>query len=195
METWKDIEGYEGKYQVSDKGRVRGLDRITTDSAGRKYKEKGVIKSQRLNSDGYPRVTLSKKSKKKNHRTYRLVAIAFIPNLENKPQINHINGIKTDNRTENLEWCTIQENIKHSNETGLAKVVSGEKHMWAKLKDKEVLEIFRRSHTDEPQRSIAKDYNTSISVVSRIKTGVRWGRLTKGLEANGKRNKSNRDML
>lgn len=189
QEIWKDVTGYEGAYQVSNFGNVRSLDRIIKTSSGKEYFEKGVTKSQRLNADGYPRVTLSKHSKKTNHRVYRLVAIEFIPNPHNKPQINHINGIKTDNRVENLEWCTIQENIKHSNETGLAKVASGENHIWATLTDEQVLDIYKRSNSGEPQLDIAKDYNTSISVVSRIKNGRRWANLTKGTKNNeSKRN-------
>jgi len=182
MEVWKDIKDYIGSYQVSDKGNVRSLDRVIATSNGKKYNEKGAIKSQRLNSDGYPRVTLSKNSKKKNYRVYRLVADAFIPNAFNKPQINHKNGIKTDNTVGNLEWCTAQENIKHSNETGLAKIISGENHVWAKLKNKEVVDIYIRSNKGEPQKELAKEYNASVSMVSRIKHGVRWGRLTKGIK-------------
>lgn len=181
-EEWKDIVGYEGSYQVSNKGVVRSLTRIIRTSNNKEYEEQGVIKSQRLNQDGYPRVTLSKGSKKKNHSVARLVAEHFIPNPQNKEQVNHINGIKTDNSVENLEWCTIQENIKHSNETGLAKVVSGENHMWAVLKDAEVIEIYKRAKRGEPQKQIAEEYNTCISVVSRIKNGIRWNRLTKEIE-------------
>ncbi|MBP3931432.1 MAG: NUMOD4 motif-containing HNH endonuclease [Peptostreptococcaceae bacterium] len=114
VEVWKDIEGYEGKYQVSNLGRVKSL----RDSHG-KYRE--LIMTGRNEGHGYLKVSLYKNGKSKGIKIHRLVAITFIPNPKNKTDINHINGIKSDNRVENLEWCTKGENLKHAYDIGLKK--------------------------------------------------------------------------
>ena len=112
-ETWKDIAGYEGFYQVSNSGRVKSLDRYMDRLDGKRgYRISKILKPQ-YNWKGYKSVTLKKNGTYKPMFAHRLVALHFIPNTENKPQVNHINGIKDDNRVENLEWCTAKENIQH----------------------------------------------------------------------------------
>lgn len=119
-EIWKDIEGFEGIYQISNCSRVKSLDR---EVKGHKstWIKKGTIMKTTLNHKGYESISLCKNGTKQTAFTHRLVAIAFISNSENKPQINHKNGIKTDNRIENLEWCTNSENQIHAYENGLNK--------------------------------------------------------------------------
>lgn len=105
-EIWKYIEWYENKYQISNMGRVRSMNY---------HGNKGNIRILRsVNNFWYEIQGLPYKSKLKQNRVHRLVAQAFIPNPDDKPQVNHINWIKTDNRAENLEWCTGSENQKHS---------------------------------------------------------------------------------
>lgn len=123
-EIWLDLKDYEGIYQVSNFGRVKVLPRIIEiyNSRIKKYilypiKEK--IFKQSLDSNGYPGVCLTKNKKELFRTVHRLVALTFIPNPENKKEVNHINGIKTDNRFENLEWNTTSENQIHSYENGL----------------------------------------------------------------------------
>lgn len=99
MEIWKPILGYETLYQISSHGRVRN-----------KYNH---ILSHK-DKEGYRRVVLVLNRKKTNKSIHRLVAIAFIPNPENKPQINHKNGVKKDNHVGNLEWVTSKENVRHA---------------------------------------------------------------------------------
>lgn len=98
MEQWKDIEGYEGLYQVSDMGNVRNV----------KYNRS--LKPV-LNPGGYLKVILSKDGKRKTCKVHRLVAEAFIPNPDNKPTVDHINTIRTDNRVSNLRWFTHKEQM------------------------------------------------------------------------------------
>lgn len=114
QEIWKDVAGYEGFYQVSNFSRVKSLDRIIVQKNGIKKKIKERIVIQVKDSKGYYFVGLHKDSKIGQFRVHRLIAQYFIPNPQNKPHINHINGIRTDNRLENLEWSTVSENNQHA---------------------------------------------------------------------------------
>ena len=104
-EIWKDIEGYEGLYQISSQGRVRSLDRTIVYSNGNVHKYYGSFKKQSFDAGGYKIVTLSKNSKTTTHKVHRLVAKAFIENPKNFKNINHIDEDKTNNNVDNLEWC------------------------------------------------------------------------------------------
>ena len=115
MEVWKDISGYEGIYQVSDMGNVRSLDRWIVYKGGRKGLYKGKILTPGLcgpKRGKYLHVVLNKEGKRKSMYIHVLVGKAFKPNPENKPELNHINGNKTDNRAVNLEWTTRKENME-----------------------------------------------------------------------------------
>ena len=111
MEIWKEIEGYEGVYQVSNHGNVRSLNY-------RKTKKVKNLKPQKDKKE-YFTVGLCREGRMKWGKIHRLVASAFLPNPDKKPQVNHINGNKSDNRVENLEWATESENQLHAYKTGL----------------------------------------------------------------------------
>ena len=102
---------------------------------------------------------------------HRLIAQAFIPNPENKPQINHKNGIKIDNRIENLEWCTITENIRHAFKIKLNSGRKGESQWNAKLNAHQVLDIRNRLQTSS-SKELAKEFNVSSSLINRIKRKI-----------------------
>ena len=107
VEIWKDIEGYEGLYQVSNLGRVKSLGNGSSNNS----KER-ILKSYK-NNNGYLRVFLCKEQIRKIYLVHRLVASAFIPNTDNLPQVNHIDEDKTNNRVDNLEWCDIKYNSNY----------------------------------------------------------------------------------
>lgn len=112
-EIWKDIEGYEGYYQISNLGRVKSLSRTT--KFGMNYKTSNdIMLSASIGKRGYYVVSLNKDGVSKTFTLHRLIAKAFIPNPENKRFIDHINTIRTDNRIENLRWVTAKENANNS---------------------------------------------------------------------------------
>lgn len=115
IEEWKPIVGYEGKYEISDLGRIKSIG---------KFNIKPLILVQGIRKEGYLRVSLRKPKSLKTYNVHRLVALHFVKNVNNKKEVNHKNGIKTDNAIYNLEWATPKENIKHSFEKLGRKITS-----------------------------------------------------------------------
>lgn len=145
-ERWKDIEGYEGLYQVSNRGKIYS------------FKSKRCLKGQ-ITIWGYKQVELTNNNIISSLSIHRLVAQAFIPNPENKPEVNHKNGIKTDNRVENLEWVTSKENKIHAVEIGNIKTIP----VKAFLPDGKTL-IFRSQH--EAARQLNVRANSICEILS-----------------------------
>ena len=136
-------------------------------------KKKNSIQHQSRNSDGYPMVTINKKQ----IRTHILIAKTFIPNPNNKSCVNHINGIKTDNRVENLEWCTPRENVIHAFKNGLMVRHKGEKNPYSKLNEDQVISIKNKIKLGATLTSIAKEFNVSVSCICLINRGKNWGHI------------------
>ena len=109
-EIWKDIKGYEDRYQVSNLGRVKSLPHERTTPTGGAYLTKPRILKPSSNGKGYMRLTLRKDNKEVSKYVHRLVAEAFIPNLDNLPEVNHKDEVKNNNKVNNLEWCTPKYN-------------------------------------------------------------------------------------
>ena len=115
FEIWKDINGFEGIYQISDKGNIRSLDREIICSNGSVRFQRGTEIKPYINKQGYRTVVLHNIGKHKMCRICRLVAEAFIPNPQNLPQVNHKDENKANDEKENLEWCTCLYNLTYNN--------------------------------------------------------------------------------
>ncbi|MEK4302429.1 NUMOD4 domain-containing protein [Oceanobacillus sp. FSL W8-0428] len=186
-EVWKNIVGYEGLYQVSNKGRVYsfGVDFIKNNKK-RHFVKSGVLKATTTH-DGYLRVRLYKNKKGKDIRIHRLVADAFVENDDSKRKIivNHINGDKADNNAENLEWCTYTDNAIHAFEIGLRKPPNanangnsqGEKVHNSKLNDEKVKFIRKNARINGgiySNSQLAKKLNVCTTTIWQVINKKTW---------------------
>ena len=164
-EVWKDIEGYEGLYQVSTCGNIKSLAKPRKNGNGRCYIQKEKLLKQSFTSTGYKKVELYKDGKRKSFKVHRLVAIAFIPNPDNKPEVNHIDGNKINNNIDNLEWVTSSENTIHAYETGLSPNKK-------ELDEIRIIELYNKGTSKE---EISRMFDVSNVVIARIlkENGIR----------------------
>lgn len=169
IETWKDILNYESLYQISNLGNVKSLNRVTRHDHNLKER---ILKC-RLDSKGYFYVSLCKNATIKNFRVHRLVAIMFITNPKNKPEINHKDGVKINNEVSNLEWVTSSENMQHKSII-LGKHTNGIKNGAAKLTEAEIIQI---RNSNLLQRELAEIFDVSRPQISRIKNKKSWKHL------------------
>ena len=176
IDYWRPIQGYEGLYSISYYGQIRSHDMLVNSRWGAKRLKKGRILKPIKDKNGYLQVYLCKNVRKKMAKAHRLVAQEFIPNPKNYLQMNHIDGIKSDNRVENLEWVTSKQNIIHAYKTGLNKPASGENHGRgrAKLTKEKVLEIRSMLLQGIIQTEIAKKFGVDRSTISMIKLRKSW---------------------
>lgn len=136
MEKWITLKGYDNFYEISNYGEIKSINRFVRSSTGRKRFVMGRMIKQKHNKDGYQFVTLSKNGQLQNHYVHRLVAETFIPNPANKPQVNHIDGNKTNNFINNLEWVSVSENAKHAYKNGLSSNIGATHSFAQKVIDK-----------------------------------------------------------
>jgi len=159
-EIWKSIEGYEGIYEVSNLGRVKSL----------KFNKEKYLKNS-LNRDGYVIAHLSKNAITKSFTLHRLVSLLFIDKVDGKDYINHINGDKLNNKVDNLEWCTIKENVNHSLNNKLRIPPNGVNHYNSRFDVKDVLFI-RSSNISESK--LALKYGVNRATIGKIKRFERY---------------------
>ena len=174
-EIWKDVVGYEGYYKVSNTGKIKSLRRVVEKSANifviKKEKELKLSIAR-----GYFFTKLCIDRKNTNISVHRLVAIAFIPNPENKRCVNHKDGNKGNNYLENLEWCTHSENIQHSLSMGLA--VSGERSWNARLTKEDVLYIRKiYSRGVYGAQRIGKELNIPTTTIASVIKRQSWNHI------------------
>lgn len=179
-EEWKAIPGYEGSYEASTLGRIRSLDRLNymKNRWGSINERKilGRVLKGDVCGSGYFKVTLCQDGKKNlSAMIHRLIAITFISNPEGKKQVNHINGIKTDNKAENLEWISNKENIKHSRQVLKSK--------GKRFTIDQVIEIIKLSNSGMMTKTIAKKYKTERQTISAMLTGYSWYEFEEVLQA------------
>lgn len=157
--------------------------------------ENGEIKSNRRNKlltsynnrYGYVTFGIRKNKKKKIITAHQAVALTFIPNPENKSQVNHKDGNKKNNHISNLEWATPSENIKHAFDNGLITKPKGELHGKSILTEKDVILICERLQDGWRNKDIAEDMNINIKTISNIRSGHRWDHISKDYNLNCKR--------
>jgi NUMOD4 motif/HNH endonuclease len=184
QEIWKSLENvvdYGNNYEVSNLGNVRHI-------------TKGNTLKGRISPKGYLKVVLYYDGSNKNYQLHRLVALTFIPNPENKPQVNHKDGIKSNNKVDNLEWSTNGENQRHAFENGLQNSRKGVDNNSAKLTEEDVIKIKKMIIDNVSQTNIAKLFNISKSNVRSIQNGSIWshihvdGFMPHKKDANGENN-------
>ena len=168
-EVFEDLKGYEDSYQISDSGRIFTKRRLVGNQI---YYGRELV--PQLTSDGYLKVTLSKNCESKKYYLHRLVAIQFLDNPDNLPQVNHIDGNKLNNSITNLELCTKQENQNHAVRMGLMQ--RGQNRPSAKLTEEKVLEIYKLKGILKSQ-DIADKYSVSKNTINCILRGSKWNYL------------------
>lgn len=175
MEKWQEIPGLNGNYIASDMGNIASIDRSVTNSRGIVRRYIGGDLKPSMQRNGYQAVPISVNGKEKRMLVHRLIMAAF--KGDSILQVNHLNGIKTDNRLENLEYCTCSENRRHSYKIGLSNH-SGERHPIARFTNKQAESIRNRAKSGESTMLLAKEFNVVPSVISNIKYGRTYAQTT-----------------
>ena len=167
IEIWKV---FESGYEVSNLGNVRSIDRIV-ETRKQPLKLKGKLLKPAIDKKGYKRVAIMINGKLSTLKVHRLVAMAFIENVNNKPQVNHKDGNKLNNAINNLEWVNNSENVKHAYENGLSKPKRLHESSRCKQTKESIEAIVKLKSEGVKNQIIADLYNCSISSVKRLNKG------------------------
>lgn len=170
---WRDVVGFEDLYKVSNEGQIMSLRRFRQGKNGHPVTVYERILKYKIDKDGYHGVTLSRDSVHCSLRVHRIVAIAFIPNEQNHPQVNHKDSNKANNAVDNLEWTTDQGNKDHCRRTVMVDY-RGENHVLAKLKSADVVKIRELYKGGRTQVRIATEYGIRQAHVSSIVHKKTW---------------------
>jgi hypothetical protein len=172
IEDWKKISVFGSEYEISSAGCIRSVDKKISVVRRNNYKPlifsvKGQLLKSNKSKNGYIYININSYGLKKRVLAHRLIAEAFIPNPLKKPYVNHINGVKHDNRVENIEWVTASENQIHAVKAGISKFRIGESHHNSKL-TKELAASIRELAYTHSQSSIAKILHLGVGTINRV---------------------------
>lgn len=173
-EIWKDIQDYEGMYQISNLGRVKGLlinKEVSRGTGKIKYCKPERVLDCSMSNYGYKRCQLKNGVKSKQFFIHRLIASAFVPNPNNLDTVNHIDGDKLNNSISNLEWCTLAENTKHAFKTGLNKPYQRSNIKGIQKHSKQV-QCAKTGKVWPSIKAACIDLNTNPSSLKRILNGI-----------------------
>jgi hypothetical protein len=160
-ERWKDIDGWEDWYSVSSQGRVMSHSRPSPSKGGSTRILKARILKLKMDEDGYLRVGLSRDGHETLFSVHRLVALAFVPNNENKPEVNHVDNNPSNNNESNLEWCTHKENVDHCRNQARGYVLPAQKELDS-TKKQQISEMLERGLS---RREVCRQLNVSKDTI------------------------------
>ena len=170
IEIWKEIPMLDGRYEASNLGNIRNANKKNI-----KNESFGKVKKKYTDKQGYERVGITVGKQDKIYRVHNLIMNAFYGDKPfDKAEINHIDGIKTNNRLDNLEWCTKSENMQHALKNDL--YPKSENHHSAKYKESDIVNIYQLYKNGVTVTQIANTYEDRVSNISRIVRGERWNR-------------------
>lgn len=172
MEIWKDILEFKGLYQASSLGRIRSTPRTITRSNGRIHTVRSKVLKPAKDSNGYLRVGLIKEGKLNTRKVHRLVLSSFV-HKEGK-EVNHLDGVKDNNKLSNLEWVSRSENVKHAFKTGLATPLRGSKNPTSKIDEHQALTIKNYLKDGMGPTEISRIMKISVNICKDISRGKTW---------------------
>lgn len=174
-EKWVSIKDGQAEFLVSSKGRVRSAYRVTLGvrmGSVNVQRKPGRLLSPWPGHNGYLYVSQQRGGVRSKHLVHRLVAHAFVPGYFAGATVNHIDGVKRNNKASNLEWVSLSRNTSLQWETGLIDI-RGQKHPAAKLTDQQTADILRRAEAGERTMALAREYGVSGSLICKIKRGAK----------------------